>query len=351
MKNSQKRPGVLQGLFGVLIPGALFFISCASQKPPLAFSAYPLPAAPDYAKPECWAALPGKSVNPAERIPADLQGETLGTEVDVFFIHPTTLLGKKAKDFRWNGDVYDSVLNAKTDNTTILLQASAFNAAGKIYAPRYRQAHLQAYFTRDTATARQAFSVAYSDVKKAFQYYLEHYNKNRPFIIASHSQGTTHAKRLIKEIIDQNPRLRNKLVAAYIIGIPVEKNLFEHIPVCSDSLQTGCFCSWRTWQRGYTPDHYAIPNNVAVVNPLNWRADTTYAPASLNLGAVLTGFKKIRPGVADAQAHEGLLWVSKPKIPFAWLTRQRNFHPGDINLFYMNVRKDAKRRVGYFWKQ
>ena len=33
--------------------------------------------------------------------------------------------------------------------------------------------------------------------KAAFQYYLEHYNNGRPFIIASHSQGTYHAKRLI----------------------------------------------------------------------------------------------------------------------------------------------------------
>ena len=53
------------------------------------------------------------------------------------------------------------------------------------------------------------------DVKAAFQYYLEHYNNGRPIIIASHSQGTTHAKRLLKEFFD-GTALQHQLVAAYL---------------------------------------------------------------------------------------------------------------------------------------
>ena len=39
-------------------------------------------------------------------------------------------------------------------------------------------------------------------MKQAFQYFLENFSKGRPFIIASHSQGTHHAIRLLKEEID-----------------------------------------------------------------------------------------------------------------------------------------------------
>ena len=37
---------------------------------------------------------------------------------------------------------------------------------------------------------RKATEVAYSDVRRAFLYYLEHLNQGRPFLVASHSQVT-----------------------------------------------------------------------------------------------------------------------------------------------------------------
>ena len=41
-----------------------------------------------------------------------------------------------------------------------------------------------------------------------------------PFIIASHSQGSTHAIRLLKEFVDSTT-LQQQLVAAYIIGMQI----------------------------------------------------------------------------------------------------------------------------------
>src|SRR5258706_533076 len=82
----------------------------------------------------------------------------------------------------------------------------------------YWQAHLRAYYTTDTARALAAFELAYQDIKTAFQYYLDHYNNGRPIIIASHSQGSSHAQRLLKEFFENGP-LKNRLVAAYVIGM------------------------------------------------------------------------------------------------------------------------------------
>jgi hypothetical protein len=207
------------------------------------------------------------------------------------------------------------------------------------------------YFYPDTAKARQAFELAYSDVKKAFEYYLEHYNQGRPIIIASHSQGTTHAKRLIKEFFD-GQTLKNKLVVAYLIGIYVDKDQFETIPVCADSLQTGCFVSWRTFRRDYEgPDYISLePHSAAVVNPLTWSADSALAPKKLNKGAVLYKYNKVFPHPNDAQVKGNILWISKPKFPGAVLYKSKNYHVGDINLFYMNIRQDIRRRISLFWK-
>jgi hypothetical protein len=59
--------------------------------------------------------------------------------------------------------------------------------------------------------------LAYQDVEAAFDYYLQYFNKGRPFIVVRHSQGTTHTLRLLEEKIDNTPLYR-QLVAAYVVG-------------------------------------------------------------------------------------------------------------------------------------
>src|SRR5678815_3940434 len=94
--------------------------------------------------------------------------------VDVFFIHPTTYTGNRKE---WNADINDAYLNAKTDYSSILYQASVFNQHARIYAPRFREAHISAYFTNDTLGSINAFATAYADIRSAFEYYLKNYNK------------------------------------------------------------------------------------------------------------------------------------------------------------------------------
>jgi len=302
---------------------------------------------PDYSNLDYWAAHPYKK-NPSDSVPAPLRSSfRKDSAVDVFFLHPTTLISKK--ETAWNADINDSVVNAKTDYTTILYQASAFNE-GRMFAPRYRQANIRAYFSNDTANALRAFDTAYEDIKTAFQYYLDHFNQGRPIIIASHSQGTTHAERLLKEFFENKP-LQSQLVAAYLIGMVIPKNYFESLKPCSDSVQTGCFVGWRSFQEGYEPDFVKKENgNSYVVNPLSWVVSEDPAPPSLNRGAVLLKFNKVLPQFADAQIHDGVLWIHKPHFPGSFLYHSKNYHIGDINLFYVNIRENMRARVNAFRK-
>ena len=305
--------------------------------------------APDYSNMEYWAAHPLKH-DPSDSISSGIHDAYRDSAVDVFFLHPTTFTDEKRID-ELNASLTDDSLNAKTDYSSILYQASVFNADARIYAPRYRQAHIGMYFYKDSAKAKQAFELAYSDVRAAFVYYLDHYNQGRPIIIASHSQGTTHAKRLIKEFFD-GQTLKNRLVVAYLVGIYVDKNQFQTIPVCIDSLQTGCFVSWRTFRRDFEGPQYISlePPTATVVNPLTWTTDTTLAPRSMNKGAVLYKYNKVFPHTNNAQVKGNILWISKPKFPGGALYNSKNYHVGDINLFYMNIRQDIRRRISLFWK-
>ncbi len=303
----------------------------------------------DYSRLDFWAAHPMKH-DPSDSLSSAIHDAYRDSAVDVFFLHPTTFTDKNLID-ELNASLQDDTLNAKTDYSSMLYQASVFNADARIFAPRYRQAHIGMYFYPDTIKARQAFELAYSDIRKAFIYYLENYNQGRPIIIASHSQGTTHAKRLIKEFFDGKP-LQNRLVVAYLIGIYVNQNQFETIPVCKDSLMTGCFVSWRTFRRDFAgPEYIALePPTATVVNPLTWSTDTTVAPKSLHKGAVLYNYNKLFKNTNDAQVKGNILWISRPKFPGGVLYKSKNYHVGDINLFYMNIREDVRRRISLFWK-
>lgn len=330
----------------ILIGAAASLATACLVNPKGGFVTSEVPEAPAYGDTTHWAALP-HTFDSADVVPDQkLTDRQSTTAADVFFVYPTTYIGRRGQS-SWNASVDDTTLNIRTDKTAIRHQATAFNAAGRIYAPRYRQAHLEAFYTRkNEADARKAIDLAYSDVKRAFTYYLEHYNQGRPFIISAHSQGTLHAARLMREMIDGSD-LQEKLVVAYLVGMPVRRAYFADIPACESPAQTGCFCSWRTVKEGFKRKRgFEGGTGIAVTNPLVWTADSTFASRDLHKGALLRKYYDgLHPGFVDARAVNGFLQVSKPKIPGVPILLSRNYHIGDFNFFYLNVRENAQLRV------
>ncbi len=335
------------------------FGSLSCQRGPVKLASHvanqPALTAPDYSRPEAWAALPTKR-DAADSIPRNAP-ETVrdgqATAIaDVFFVHPTIYTGQPQGPSEWNADVLDADMNQKVDNSTILNQASAFNGAGRVYAPRYRQAHYSAFTTSDSTDKRRALDLAYQDVRAAFQYYLDHYGTNpdgslRPIIIAAHSQGTLHSGRLLREFFDGKP-LQERLVAAYLIGIATPPTYFKTIPPGETADQTGCFVSWNTFAKEYIPDYYTKALNRALcTNPLIWNSTDSPAPRPANLGGVGPNFK-FYPEMVDAQSNKGLLWIGTPNVPGAGLVKTKIWHVADINFFWMNIRENAARRVQAF---
>ena len=50
----------------------------------------------------------------------------------------------------------------------------------------------------------------------------------------------------------------------------------------------------------------------------------------------------------DAQVEGGALWISHPRVPGSFLYTSKNYHAGDINLFYVDIRKDVSRRIDQY---
>lgn len=319
-----------------------FLISCKSIIIPV-FSTQQPPLTPNYDNLTTWAILPNT-------YPENLkqwQTNTDTLKVDVFYIYPT--LNIEDKDLRWNVPVTDATQNEKVINKAVYFQASAFLNSGELYVPYYRQAHLRSYKLYNTG-GKEALNLAYSDVKKSFITYLEKYNHGRPIIIASHSQGTTHAIKLLKEFFDGKP-LQDQLVAAYIPGIGVKKNEFKHIDYMISPTQTGGFVSWNTFKKNYYPKAYEEWFAETVVsNPINWN-EKSESQLSDHKGFLFTNSKLYTQAV-QVFVKEGVLWIGLPHFPYRlFVLGKKEYHQGDINLFWEDIRENASLRVDSYLKK
>jgi hypothetical protein len=323
--------------------------------------------APDYNDLHDWSAFPGQQ-GAADSVPAFLTGEQRDTLADVFYIYPTTFITEDgSKDLMelmehpvqtmaamrrapWNADMDNAALNRMTDLRPVLFQATAFNACCRMFAPRYRQANLKAFIEVKDPKAGAALDLAYTDVRAAFQYYLEHENHGRPIVIAAHSQGSRHAIRLLQEFFDGRP-LQKQLVCAYVIGYQIKKDDFKQIPLCADPKATGCVVTWRTFQHGEIPAKVKEEDgNAMCINPLTWSAAIPAADSDANAGAILADFNKLAVHFAGAEVEPSthILWVDLPPDAPSRVRRIKNLHVFDYNLFWMNIRQNARLRVNSF---
>jgi hypothetical protein len=325
----------------IFLPMFLGLISC---RPYRSFEKTRHPFAPDYALEKSWAALPWVH-DKADTVPAgcNIPEMQAGAKADVFYVHPT-LYGHGAT---WNADLSRNLVNKKVDKC-IMHQASAFNAAGRVFAPRYRQAVLKSFFNDENGKA--PLDLAYSDVKKAFECYLKNWNKGRPIILVGHSQGALHVMQLLKDFFDGKP-LYKQLVAAYPIGMHFKKDELKHIPLAATPSQTGCYITWNTFQWDTKPEYgkgrYA---DAPCVNPLSMKTNEEHIPEDMNKGSVSIVKFKVDEHVCDAQVNGGMLWIHTPKKR-GYHKLARSYHLWDVGLFYMNLRENAVLRVEEFLKK
>ncbi len=182
-------------------------------------------------------------------------------------------------------------------------------------------------------------------------YHLAHsfYRRNDTLLlfILSHSQGSQMAVRLLQEHYEAL-RLENVLVAAYIIGERIGTCTFENLPPCTTATQTNCFVAWGTVVRGGQSDLMTgeVQGDPVCVNPLSWRMDEQVVPAERHLGGVPDTFDRVLPRLVSAQCKNGLLNIEPAPPGFAH--DGKDYHQSDINLFYMDIRRNAEARLQQF---
>tara|TARA_B100000886_G_scaffold224317_1_gene156122 strand:- start:3580 stop:4605 length:1026 start_codon:yes stop_codon:yes gene_type:complete len=296
---------------------------------------------PDYSKSESWAVIPEKIPNLISDF-YDKKNEM--KDADVFFIYPTLIDGKDLK--AWNSDIWDRHIRNDVLNRPVKYQASAWIDSGNLYVPYYRQAHLRVFNKKFEADGKKALDIAYKDLRDAFIYFIENYNNGRPFIIASHSQGTLHAKRLISEFID-GKKIQKKLIAAYLVGWKVDPDEFDNLKPMSSPDEIGGFVAWNTYKfnkypRKNTYEEYF--RGGVTSNPITWDKSTE-TDKSLHEGLLYRNLK-IFPKSLSIKVVDGMVWSTVPNLPGKLLfSTIKDYHFADINLFWVDIQKNAKLRV------
>ena len=310
--------------------------------------------APDYSRKECWYKVP-----------------EITKDVDTFYIYATeyivTSLEENAPDYATldNPEMLEGV------TAEYIVHATAFEDSTNVFMPYYRQAGLRfagEIYKRDGNIDASISGMPYNDITAALDYYFDNYNGGRPFIIAGHSQGSYIGKLVLKKYFKDHPEYYDRMVAAYLIGSSITKNdlkAYPYMKFANDESDTGVIVSWHTEGKRNVeenaPNVALLPDGFCI-NPLNWKLDDTYAPASMNLGSLIanpeTGEPEIADIGADAQVvpERGVLVTNAKGEEMPEEKREiaseffgpEGHHGEDYSFFYNNIKDNVAKRISSY---
>lgn len=322
----------------------------------------------DYERRDLWIARPDiEQDNGSLWLPKGAWRPKVPGKAAIFFIHPTSYMAPFNKA-RWNASLEDreSLTMAKG---FVMTEASAFTAAGKIWAPRYRQAHFGAFLAASD-NRDKAIAAAYRDIEAAFASFLAA-NPDGPIILAGHSQGSLLLMRLMKDHVAGTP-IAKRVAAAYIVGWPV--SVSEDLPAlglaaCHSATDSGCVLSWQSFaepaetsavMRAYASfpglsGNSRVGTPMLCVNPITG-APGSAASAERNLGTLGPSasaelsqlIKGAVPARCGTEKQEGFLLIGDPPALGPYTLPGNNYHVYDYALFWANIRLDASKRLTAF---
>ena len=249
--------------------------------------------------------------------------------------------------------------------------ATTFADATNVFVPYYRQAGLRyaGEIHKKTGNVDAAFlGMPYDDVTAALDYYFENCNGGRPFIIAGHSQGSSMVLLLLGKYFKEHPDYYKRMVAAYTIGYSVTDEYLAanpHLKFTTGETDTGVIVAWNTEgpkNVEINAHNVVVLPNTRSINPINWKLDETYAPASENLGSLIqneeTGEAVIGDVGADAQINlaRGVVVTNATVAPMpeeaakiaADFFGPDGRHDNDYTFFYNNIKDNVAKRVAAY---
>ena len=141
--------------------------------------------------------------------------------------------------------------------------------------------------------------------------------------------------------------LGNRIVYMYLLGMPVKKDEFQEVKMCQNDSSSHCLFSWRTYRKGYQ-DNYTSKSrrSIAVTNPVSISDTSGWSKRSIKKKAILWKYNIAYEKTHDTRIMGDMLWITRPRFKGGIVGLfLKNYHAGDFNLFYGDIRSDIKRRL------
>jgi hypothetical protein len=284
-----------------------------------------------------------------------LAPKTVNRSVDVFYIYPTT-------DWQTNPNATGPEI-CSVDNSSMRAgaqsayarQASAFAPLANIFAPYYRQMDMWPD-NRDQIIA----GIPTTDCTAAFDYYIKNFNDGRPYILASHSQGSTVMTNILSGYLKDNPTVYARMIVAYVIGYTVNTTYLNnnpHLKFATGANDTGVIVSYNTETPNVTTGSNPVHSpDTITINPLSWSRSEDHVPASVGHGSLMVNLTTMTlemvPQYADAQINNsrGSLITTAVVTGFPMPIAPGVLHSFDYMFYYYDLQYNAADRIHSYYE-
>jgi len=262
-------------------------------------------------------------------------------QVDVFYIVSTNIMHSYKPD---GSETFLAVLD-ENDKATLAteinyIHESMFPKKVNFYAPYYHQVTMAAIESVTEKEMAEMFAKATKEVLDAFNYYMDHLNQGRPFILAGYSQGAIQVKNIVSQLTKEQ---LSRMVVAYLMGYGItnEQMANPNFKMATGATDTGVtlsFTSLANIEAKYSPTN----DSDACINPVNWHTDSTPAEFEYD-GETLTAHVNEDHHVVIVDGfhyenHKTQEWSVNP-----W--SKDNYHNFEIYFYAPSIRQNALDRI------
>lgn len=208
------------------------------------------------------------------------KGASSSDKIDVIYFVSTDVLSAHdlSGNVSWQSQLIPSDIEAMREEIEDVEKNMFYNNFN-FSAPYYHQFTFDAIWQLD----KQNFNAIYNNVAKeaceAFDYYMSHINKGRPFVLAGYSQGAMLTVDILKHMTDEQ---YSRMIACYTIGyrLSAEDLSHPHIKAAEGETDKGVVVSYNSVQTKDAIWPFLTEGAATCINPVNWRTDAT--PASFS---------------------------------------------------------------------
>ena len=205
-----------------------------------------------------------------------------GSRIDVLYLVSTEVLS--AKDAEGNVSWMSQLVPEDRDamrGEMAWVEKNMFHGEFNLSAPYYHQFTFDALCQLDGDRFKEVYRRVAEEACQAFDYYMEHENRGRPFILAGFSQGAMLTLDILRHMSDEQ---YSRMIACYTIGyrLSAEDLQHPHIKAATDESGRGVVVSFNSTQTRDAIWPLVSEGAATCINPFNWKTDATPASFCFN---------------------------------------------------------------------